>query len=130
MTAEIKVIHRLRLSLADAHYAGGLVDGARVLRCFGDGATELLAHFDGMEGLFRAYRNVEFLAPVYAGDFLEIEVRLTGVGRRSRQMSFEARKFLAADRDSPDSGKVFVLDPPQVVCRAEGTCVVVHPKPS
>jgi len=62
---------RLRMSQADAHYGGNLVDGARMLALFGDVATELLIRNDGDEGLFRAYDSVEFLAPVYAGDYID-----------------------------------------------------------
>jgi hypothetical protein len=58
---------RLRMSAKDAHYGGNLVDGAHMVHLFGDVATELLIKCDGDEGLFCAYDNVEFLAPVYAG---------------------------------------------------------------
>lgn len=67
----LKVTHRLRLSQQDAHYGGNLVDGAKILALFGDVATELLISFDGDEGLFRAYEKVDFLAPLFAGDFIE-----------------------------------------------------------
>ena len=46
---------RLRISSKDAHYAGGLVDGAYILNLFGDIATELTIKIDGDEGLLRAY---------------------------------------------------------------------------
>ena len=62
---------RLRMSAKDAHYGGNLVDGAHMVHLFGDVATELLIKCDGDEGLFCAYDNVEFLAPVYAGDYIE-----------------------------------------------------------
>src|SRR5207237_630877 len=68
---------RLRMSQADAHYGGNLVDGARMLSLFGDVATELLIRLDGDEGLFRAYDSVEFLAPVYAGDYIEAVGKIT-----------------------------------------------------
>ena len=55
---------RLRMSSSDAHYGGGLVDGARILALFGDVATELLIKLDGDEGLFLRYDEVEFIAPV------------------------------------------------------------------
>ena len=55
---------RMRMSLHDAHYAGNLVDGAKMLNLFGDVATELLIRHDGDEGLFAGYEKVEFLAPV------------------------------------------------------------------
>lgn len=113
---------RLRLSAHDAHYGGGLVDGARVLGLFGDLATELLIRLDGDEGLFRAYKSVEFLAPVRAGDYLEAIGVITRVGNTSRDMSFEAYKVIRA---LPELGPTAaeVLEVPLLVCRAEGTCV-------
>ena len=69
--SEISSLIRLRISAHDAHYAGGLVDGAKMLNLFGDVATELLIRSDGDEGLFVAYDRVEFLAPVHAGDYIE-----------------------------------------------------------
>jgi len=118
-----KVKLRLRLSQADAHYGGDLVDGARILALFGDAATELLARHDGDEGLLRAYESVEVLAPSHAGDFLEVEAELVRVGNTSRAMRFEARKVIAPRRDLSDSA-VDVLETPVVICRAVGTCVV------
>jgi 3-aminobutyryl-CoA ammonia-lyase len=117
-----KVTLRLRLSAHDAHYGGGLVDGARVLGLFGDVATELLIRHDGDEGLFRAYESVEFLAPLHAGDFIEVEGEIVQTGNSSRKMKFEARKVIAPRPDISDSA-ADVLDAPVVVCRAVGTCV-------
>lgn len=117
---------RLRMSTQDAHYAGNLVDGARMLALFGDLATELLIRLDGDEGLFRAYESVEFLAPVYGGDFIEAVGRITQVGKTSRTMEFEARKViqpLSPDRGGRAASSAELLDPPIVVCRARGTCV-------
>lgn len=118
----MKATLRVRMGAHDAHYGGGLVDGARMLGFFGDVATELLIRLDGDEGLFRAYDSVEFLAPVYAGDYLEIEGTLTQVGNTSRKMSFEARKVIRAAPEISESGAE-VLQAPIVVCRATGTCV-------
>jgi 3-aminobutyryl-CoA ammonia-lyase len=114
---------RLRMSSHDAHYGGNLVDGARILGLFGDVATELCIAHDGDEGLFRAYDSVEFLAPVFAGDFIEAEGEITEVGKTSRKMRFEARKVI---RPLPEvSGSAAeLLTQPVVVCRATGTCVV------
>jgi 3-aminobutyryl-CoA ammonia-lyase len=123
----VKATLRLRMSQADAHYGGDLVDGARLLALFGDLATELLVRHDGDEGLFRAYDAVEFLAPVHAGDFLEVEGEIVRVGGTSRAMRFEARKVIAPRRDLSDSA-ADVLDEPVVVCRATGTCVVPREK--
>ena len=118
----MKSLIRLRMSAHDAHYGGNLVDGARMLGLFGDVATELLILNDGDEGLFKAYDNVEFLAPVYAGDFIEAEGEITEVGNTSRKMRFEARKVIAPRPDISDSA-ADLLEEPVVVCRASGTCV-------
>ena len=122
-----KVTIRLRLSQADAHYGGGLVDGARLLALFGDVATELLVRHDGDEGLFRAYDAVEFLGPVRAGDFIEATGEITKVGATSRAMRFEARKVIAPRPDVSGSA-ADVLPEPELVCRASGTCVVAKEK--
>lgn len=114
---------RLRMSSTDAHYGGNLVDGAKMLQLFGDVATELLIIQDGDEGLFCAYDKVEFLAPVYAGDYIEAVGEITHVGNSSRQMQFEARKVIAPRTDISASA-ADVLEEPVVVCRAHGTCVV------
>lgn len=116
--------HRLRISEHDVHYAGGLVDGARILGLFGDVATELCIRYDGDEGLFRAYSAVEFLAPVHAGDFLEVTAELTNVGRTSRQMRFFAHRIICLSNTGSNPSAAVVLETPELVARAEGTCVV------
>jgi 3-aminobutyryl-CoA ammonia-lyase len=115
-----RVVLRLRVGAEQAHYSGGLVDGAFVLKLFGDAATELLIRHDGDEGLFRAYSSVEFLAPVHGGDYLEVEAEITRVGRTSRDMRFEARRVIAPAEGSAAR----LVEPPEVVVRAAGTCVV------
>lgn len=123
----MKSLIRLRMSSHDAHYGGNLVDGARMLQLFGDVATELLIQHDGDEGLFKAYDSVEFLAPVYAGDYIEAVGEIVQVGNTSRKMVFEARKVIVPRPDINDSA-CDVLEQPIVVCRASGTCVVPKDK--
>lgn len=113
---------RLRMSNADARYAGGLVDGGRILQLFGDLATELSVVLDADEGLFRAYDEVEFLAPVRAGDFIEARARVVNVGRTSRRMEFEAYKRITADPERGETAATALAEP-QVVMRASGTVV-------
>ncbi len=115
---------RLRMSAHDAHYAGGLVDGAKMLHLFGDVATELLIRSDGDEGLFVAYDNIEFLAPVFAGDYIEATGRIVSMGRTSRKMEFVARKVIASVALAGQPSAADVLTEPVVVCKASGTCVV------
>jgi 3-aminobutyryl-CoA ammonia-lyase len=114
---------RVRMSTNDAHYGGQLVNGAHVLSLFGDVATELAIICDGDEGLLVSYENVEFLAPLYAGDYIEAYGSITKIGRTSRRMEFEARKVIAARPDISDSA-ADVLEQPIIVGRAIGTTVV------
>lgn len=121
---EITSMIRLRISAHEAHYAGDLVDGARMLQLFGDVATELLIRSDGDEGLFVAYDSVEFLAPVRAGDFIEATGRIVSMGKTSRKMVFEARKVIVPAGIQGQPSACDVLPEPIIVCRASGTCVV------
>lgn len=114
---------RLRMSAKDAHYGGNLVDGAHMVHLFGDVATELLILTDGDEGLFCAYNNIEFKAPVYAGDYIEAYGEVTHIGNTSRKMRFEARKVIATRPDISPSAADF-LEEPVIVAVAEGVCVV------
>ncbi len=127
MEKQEKVMIRLRTSTADAHYGGNLVDGARMLQLFGDVATELLIRTDGDEGLFRAYDSVDFLAPVYAGDYIEATGYIDKQGNSSRHMVFEAKKVIIPRPDISDSA-CDVLAEPVVVCRASGTCITPSAK--
>lgn len=113
----------MRMSAQDAHYGGNLVDGAKMLQLFGDVATELLIINDGDEGLFVAYDNVQFTAPVFAGDFIEATGEIISTGNSSRKMVFEAKKVIVPRTDISDSA-ADVLEEPIIVCKAEGTCVV------
>lgn len=123
----MKALIRMRMSMHDAHYGGNLVDGAKMLQLFGDVATELLIRNDGDEGLFRAYEQVDFLAPVYAGDYIEAVGEIVECGNSSRKMVFEARKVIVPRPDLNESA-CDVLETPIVVCRATGTCVVPKDK--
>jgi 3-aminobutyryl-CoA ammonia-lyase len=120
---ELTSMIRIRMSASDAHYGGQLVNGAHLLSLFGDVATELAIRSDGDEGLLVSYENVEFLAPLYAGDFVEAVGRITKIGRTSRRIEFEARKVIAARPDISDSA-ADVLEQPIIVGRAVGTTVV------
>jgi len=113
---------RVRMSSHDAHYGGNLVDGAKMLQLFGDVATELLIRQDGDEGLFKAYDKIEFLAPVYAGDYIEATGEIINVGNSSRRMNFVAKKVIVPRPDiSPSAADILVE--PIIVCIASGTCV-------
>jgi 3-aminobutyryl-CoA ammonia-lyase len=118
-----RVTHRRYVPYSHAHYAGNLVDGAYSLAAFGDVATEMCIVTDGDEGLFASYSDVQFKAPVRAGDVIEISAELVRVGSRSREMAFEVR---VVGRGTPErrESAAEVLDPPIVATTARGVVVV------
>ena len=112
---------RLRMATADGHYAGGLVDGARVLGLFGDAVTEALILHDGDEGLMRVM-NAEFLVAVRAGDYVEVRCKMTREGNTSRTFECTAHKvieLLDAHNSAADR-----LSEPQLVAKATAVAVV------
>lgn len=122
-TGEYTSSLRVRLGAGDAHYGGQLVNGARVLALFGDVATELAILCDGDEGLLVGYEQVELLAPLYAGDFIEVTGRIVHIGRTSRRIEFAAYKVIASRPDISASA-ADVLETPVLVGKAVGTTVV------
>ena len=122
----LTVTHRRYVPYSHAHYGGNLVDGAYVLGLFGDVGTELSIRTDGDEGLFASYSDVQFRAPVLAGDVIEVTAAVSRVGRRSREIAFEARVTCRADpARGPSAARV--LDEPVVVVTATGTVVAPPP---
>ncbi len=118
----LTVVHRRYVSYSHAHYAGNLVDGAWGLGLFGDVATEMCIRTDGVEGLFAAYADVQFLAPVRAGDLVEASATLVRVGSRSRQLDFAL--VVVARGDGTTTAAAAMLPEPIVATTATGTVVV------
>ncbi|NUO55230.1 MAG: 3-aminobutyryl-CoA ammonia-lyase [Hamadaea sp.] len=123
MSVGFTVTHRKYVPYSHAHYAGNLVDGAYALAAFGDVATEVCIQLDGDEGLFASYSDVQFKAPMRAGDVLEVVATVTRMGNRSRTIDFEARVVCRGRPDRSESAAE-VLDPPIVAVTATGTVVV------
>ncbi|QNN52726.1 hotdog domain-containing protein [Nocardioides mesophilus] len=117
------VTHRRYVPYAHAHYAGNLVDGAYSLGLFGDVATEMCIRTDGDEGLFASYSDVQFLAPVRAGDVLEVTAEVVRVGSRSRTLAFRA-VVVARGRPDLSESAARVLTEPVVATTATGVVVV------
>jgi 3-aminobutyryl-CoA ammonia-lyase len=123
MTVGLTVTHRRYVPYSHAHYGGNLVDGAYALGLFGDVATEACIRMVGDEGLFASYSDIQFRAPVLAGDVIEVTAEVTSVGRRSRVLAFTAAVLCRADPDrGPSAARV--LDQPLVAVTAIGTVVV------
>lgn len=123
MAESVTASLRVRMSTTDAHYGGGLVSGARLIELLHDVATELCIRSDGDEGLFAGYSSVEFLAPVKAGDFVEARGEIVRFGNTSREMRFEVLRYAVARPEVSESA-ADLLEGPDVVLRATGTCVV------
>jgi len=119
----LTVMHRRYVPYSHAHYGGNLVDGAYMLGLFGDVATEVCIRTDSDEGLFASYSDVQFCAPVVAGDVLEVSATVTRVGTRSRQLAFEAKVVCRAQPERGPSAAA-VLGDPIVAVTATGTVVV------
>jgi 3-aminobutyryl-CoA ammonia-lyase len=120
------VTHRRYVPYSHAHYAGNLVDGAYALGLFGDVATEACIRTDGDEGLFASYSDVQFAAPMRAGDVLEVTATVVRVGRRSRMLEFVCSVVCRGDASKGESAAT-VLDPPIIAVTATGTVVVPAP---
>jgi 3-aminobutyryl-CoA ammonia-lyase len=119
----LAVTHRRYVPYGHAHYGGSLVDGAYVLGLFGDVATEACIRADGDEGLLASYSDIQFRAPVRAGDILEVTAVITRVGRRSRELSFAATVTCRAQPGRGPSAAAALPDPVTAVT-ATGTVVV------
>lgn len=126
MTEGLSVTHRRYVPYSHAHYAGNLVDGAYALGLFGDVATDLCIQHDGDEGLFASYSDVQFKAPIRAGDVVEVTATLARVGTRSRVIDFSCTVVCRGRPDVAESAAE-VLDPPIVAVTATGTVVVRRP---
>ena len=123
-----QVRHRRYVPYSHAHYAGNLVDGAYGLGLFGDVATELCIRTDGDEGLFASYSDVQFRAPVRAGDCVEVTAELVAAGTRSRTIDF---RLSVVARGRPDRGEsaAEILAEPVLATTARGVVVVPPPAP-
>ena len=119
----VTVTHRRYVPYSHAHYAGNLVDGAYSLGLFGDVATEVCIRTDGDEGLFASYSDVQFRAPVRAGDVLEVAAEVVAVGRRSRTLDFTVT-VVARGRPEVSASAAEVLAEPVVATTATGVVVV------
>jgi 3-aminobutyryl-CoA ammonia-lyase len=119
-----RVVHRRYVPYSHAHYAGDLVDGAYSLGLFGDVATEMCILTDGDEGLFASYSDVQFRAPVRAGDVLEIACEITRVGTRSRTLDFTVHVVARGAATEERPGAALVLSEPLLATSATGTVVV------
>ena len=123
-----KVTLRVRMSAGEAHYAGDLVNGSHILDFWGDVGTELAIRLFGDESLFLGYKDVQFTAPVFAGDFMEYTGWIEKVGNTSLTCTFEAHKYIELARDPKAANSAANVMKEKVLCaKATGTLVVKKP---
>jgi acyl-CoA thioesterase FadM len=88
----VKAALRVRMQDRDARRPGGLVDSARIMELFGEAAAELSRRVFAREGQVRAYETVEFVAPAYSGDVLEVEAEAISSSPSAVMIRLEVRK--------------------------------------
>jgi 3-aminobutyryl-CoA ammonia-lyase len=115
--------HYRRVGAEECHYNGDLMSGAHILQFASDAAGELMIRHDGEGGLLAAVEQASFHEPVYAGETLEVVVRLVRVGNRSRRIDFEVYKHIRK-RFDVSLGAAEVLDPPHLVAKGSAVGVV------
>ncbi len=122
-----KVVHHVMMSAKDAHYTGNLVNGAR--NQWGDVGTELMVYVDGDISLFLGYKDIEFTAPVYVGDFMEYHGWIEKVGNQSYTCKFEAWKVAEmVDITNPQDTRATACEPPVLCGSATGSLFIAKDK--
>ncbi|MDR2076010.1 MAG: hypothetical protein LBP61_03630 [Desulfovibrio sp.] len=85
---------RYRMSERDAHYGGGLVNGARSLLYMGDVAARFMTKIYANRGRCTGMEVCRFYSPVFAGDYLEFVARI--LAREGKKATLEIRSFKVA----------------------------------
>lgn len=83
---------RLRIHTLDTHYLGGLLAGASLTRIMADAAAEIVIRRTGRYAQMDRFEKVDILAPVYAGEFIEVTADIAE--EREGQLAIE----VAAER--------------------------------
>jgi 3-aminobutyryl-CoA ammonia-lyase len=117
---------RLRMSVADTHYAGNLVSGARIIELMSDAGTELQIMYSGNEGLLACWKHIEQFEPVYLGDYIEVKAWFSRFGNTSADFEAEVYKVAAPAAQGAGEGACDIIDPSVLV--AKGSGVGVTPK--
>ncbi|MEV7652293.1 3-aminobutyryl-CoA ammonia-lyase [Kocuria marina] len=113
-----------RVSQKDAHYGGGVVDGAFIMRLFGDALTYVTARADSDEGLLASYRNVTFHNVVRPGDFVSVSVVATETTRLSRTYQLTATIDVRAGGELGTESTATTLEETLVAATAEAKIVI------
>lgn len=108
----------------DSHYPDGLISMGTIVELFGIAGGKLVLEVDGDAGLMRSFSSLEFLAPAYQGDYIRVRATLTGTGRTSRKIRFEAFATVRQHGVGTAPTHGAPLDPPIVIATAEGIAIV------
>jgi 3-aminobutyryl-CoA ammonia-lyase len=107
----------------DSHYPNQVVSLGIIAELFGMAGGKLAYMLDGDAGDMRAFEELEFLAPVYQGDYVRATARLISVGRTSRRREYEAYVVARSHGIGSEPSHGEILDPPLLVARARGVTV-------
>ena len=98
---------RVRMGMADTHYAGNLVSGAHIIELMDDAGTELAVMIGGDEGLLASWKHIEQFIPVVLGDYLEVRTWVSRFGNTSFDWEAEVYKVCElVDKSGKSSGRI------------------------
>jgi 3-aminobutyryl-CoA ammonia-lyase len=109
---------RVRVNNLETHYLGGLLAGASLTRMMADCASEVSIRRDGRLGEFSKFERVDILAPVYAGDVLELSAAVVDQPAGGLRIAVQAGRVLRAVEQPGGLSGGEPSDPPQPVGRA------------
>jgi 3-aminobutyryl-CoA ammonia-lyase len=107
----------------DSHYANQVVSLGVITELFGMAGTKLAYMLDGDGGFMAKFESLEFLAPVYQGDFVRVTARLEAIGNTSRRRRYEAHVTARCHGVGTEPSHGEVLVEPLLVARAIGITV-------
>ena len=101
MVNNCESIMRVRMSTRDLYYGGEVVNGARNLTLCGEVCNRVMIKSSGSEGRCTGFKSIRLLAPVHAGDFIEMIAKVIEVEGETRTIHCRGFK-IAQDPKNPD----------------------------
>ena len=107
----------------DSHYANQVVSLGIITELLGMAGTKLAYMLDGDGGYMAKFESLEFLAPVYQGDFVRVTARLEAIGNTSRRRRYEAYVTARCHGIGTEPSHGGILAEPLLVAHAIGITV-------
>lgn len=77
-------------------------DNLELLGIFKDICDEILIKYDNAKGYIKSYEKIEFLAPIYEGDYIEVYGEIVSFDMISRKIQVEVKKVISNMNNKPD----------------------------